>query len=46
MSSIQATKPKAIISYCQVESAEGNFMVLNPREEQDTVYYFRVSLVQ
>ncbi|TNV79228.1 hypothetical protein FGO68_gene10734 [Halteria grandinella] len=46
MKSIEGTKPKAIISYCQVEINQENFMVINPREEQDTVYYFKVSLVQ
>ncbi len=37
-------KPNAITSFCQVESGNQNFIVVTPREGQDTVVIFRLSL--
>jgi hypothetical protein len=44
LNSIKNSKPNAIMSYCPVEIGRDNFMVVNPREEQDTVMFFKVYL--
>lgn len=37
-------KPNAITSFCQIEAGNENYIVVTPREEQDTVVVFKLSL--